>query len=159
MGLFLSTYRKNIDKKGRVSVPSAFRAVLAEEDFSASTKFNGVILYNSFVNDCIEACGMSQIEKLHHIIENLDPFAEEKDAFAATILGGSVQLTFDSEGRVILPAEMLISAHIVDEVVFVGKGKSFELWEPTRFDQHAKNSRILALEKRGQLHSVKGGAS
>ena len=145
MALFLSTFAKKIDKKGRVSVPAQFRASLTEESFG------GVVVYSSFVNPCIEACGMSRIEKLSGSIDNLDPFSNERDAFATAILGGSSQLQFDSEGRVTLPPELLSSAGIVEDVVFVGKGPTFEIWEPKQFEEYSNKARKLALEKRGSL--------
>ena len=150
MALFLSTFTKKIDKKGRVSVPSTFRAVLGNESF------NGIVAYQSFINPCIEACAMSRIEALSERIETLDPFSEEHDAFAATILGGSVQLSFDGEGRVNFQADLLESVEITDEAVFVGKGKTFEIWQPDAFAAHAAETRKLALDKRGLLRSGKG---
>ncbi len=151
MPLFLSTFTKKIDKKGRVSVPSTFRGVLSAE------AFNGIVAYQSFINPCIEACAMSRIEALSERIEALDPFSEEHDAFSATILGGSMQLGFDSEGRVVLPQELLSSVDIDGEAIFVGKGKTFEIWQPEAFTAHAEQSRKLALEKRAILRS--GGAT
>lgn len=142
MALFLSTYTKKIDKKGRVLVPNAFRAVLTA-DASA-----GLVVYGSFINPCIEACGIRRIEALAGRIEALDPFSEEYDAFASTILGGSQELAFDGEGRVMLPDALLVPAGISEEVIFVGKGQTFEIWEPKRYGEHAAAARKLALEKR-----------
>lgn len=147
MALFLSSFEKKIDKKGRVSVPSNFRAALTSESF------NGIVLYRSFINPCIEACAMSRIEALSEQIEDLDPFSEERDAFAATILGGSVQLGFDSEGRITVPAHLLEEAGISANAVFIGKGKTFEIWEPAAYAEYAKKARELAQEKRGHLRS------
>jgi MraZ protein len=151
MALFLSSFQKKIDKKGRVSVPSTFRAVLAPEHF------NGIVVYQSFINPCLEACGMSRIEKLSERIDALDPFSEEHDAFAATILGGSVQLAFDGEGRVMLPEHLLEGAGIGEDVVFVGKGKTFEIWKPEDYAKHAEAARKIALEKRQHLRAMPGG--
>ena len=151
MALFLSTFEKQIDKKGRVSVPPGFRAVLAGQSF------NGMIAYPSFVNPCIEACGMERMERLHQQIESLDPFSQERDAFATAILGGAVQLAFDGEGRVILPAELLVAAGITDAGVFVGKGATFEIWAPAAFALHQQQARSLALSRRLSLKSD-GGA-
>ena len=145
MAIFLSTFSKKIDKKGRVSVPAQFRASLTEESFG------GIIVYGSFVNSCIEACGMSRIEKISNGIDNLDPFSDERDAFATAVLGGSFQLQFDSEGRVTLPEELMKSSNISEDVVFVGKGQTFEIWEPKEFANYAEKARKLALEKRGSL--------
>ena len=151
MALFLSTFIKKIDKKGRVSVPAQFRASLTEESFG------GIVVYSSFVNSCIEASGMSRIEKLSQGIDNLDPFSNERDAFATAILGGSFQLQFDSEGRVTLPPELMKDAKIEEDVVFVGKGPTFEIWEPKTFDLYSDKARKLALTNRGQLRLSNSG--
>ena len=152
MALFLSTIEKQIDKKGRVSVPPTFRAVLAAQSF------NGMIAYASFTNPCIEACGMERIEKLHARIEALDPFSEEHDAFATAILGGSTQLAFDSEGRVVIPEALLKKANITSVGVFVGKGATFEIWSPELFAAQETKMRELALAKRLSLKADGGAA-
>lgn len=154
MALFLSTYVKKIDKKGRVLVPNAYRGVLTAQSSP------GVVVYGSFINPCIEACGMARIEALAGRIEALDPFSEEYDAFASTLLGGSLELAFDGEGRIMLPENLLSVAGITEEIVFVGKGQTFELWEPARHEEHAAQARKLALEKRLMLRAGgrEGGA-
>lgn len=151
MALFLSTYQNRIDKKGRISVPAPFRAVLAKEDFP------GIIAYSSFVNPSIEACGMARVQRLSESIDALDPFSAERDAFATSILGGSVQLAFDSEGRVMLPEELLETAEISDAAAFVGKGETFEIWNPKHLADYAAKARDLAKTKRATLQ-LKGGA-
>lgn len=145
MALFLSTFEKQIDKKGRVSVPPAFRAVLSSQNY------NGMIAYSSFVHPCIEACGMQRLEKLYAQMESLDPFSEERDAFATAILGGSVQLPFDNEGRAVIPENLLAAAGIDGTGIFVGKGATFEIWSPAAFAKHQDASRKLALSKRLSL--------
>jgi MraZ protein len=150
MALFLSTFQNRIDKKGRISVPASFRGVLVKEDFA------GIIAYSSFVNPCIEACGMARIHRLSESIDALDPFSSERDAFATSILGGSVQLAFDSEGRVTLPESLLITAHITEEAAFVGKGETFEIWNPKELADYASKARDLAKTKRATLQLKQG---
>ena len=145
MALFLSTFQNKIDKKGRVSVPASFRQVVAREEF------NGIVAYSSFINECIEACGMARMEKLSRRIDELDPFSEERDAFATAILGGSVQLSFDGEGRVLIPELLMVQASLTENALFIGKGETFEIWEPKAFAEHSLKSRQLAKEKRGQI--------
>jgi MraZ protein len=145
MALFLSTFQNKIDKKGRVSVPASFRQVVAREEF------NGIVAYPSFINPCIEACSMTRMEKLSQRIEELDAFSEERDAFATAILGGSVQLSFDGEGRVLIPELLIVEANLSDNALFIGKGETFEIWEPKAFAEHSMRSRQLAREKRGQI--------
>lgn len=156
--LFLSTYQNKIDKKGRISVPAPFRAALAKLA-QGPDDFSGIIAYGSFINHCVEACGIGRIRKLSERIEQLDPFSEERDAFATTILGGSVQLAFDGEGRVMLPESLISIAGITDMAMFIGKGETFEIWEPKAFEEYAARSRELAREKRLRLRGdAQGGA-
>lgn len=148
--LFLSTYRNRIDKKARLSIPAPFRAVLAVQEFP------GVVVYASPVRACIEGCGMQRIHKLNERIEKLDPYSEEYDAFATTLFGESVQLAFDTEGRVMLPERLIAFAKLKEEATVVGKGEVFEIWEPKAFEVHAARARERVREKRLQL---KGGPS
>ncbi len=159
--LFLSTYHNRIDKKGRVSVPAGFRAHLALVSEKAGEKtgengFSGVIVYPSFVNPCIEACALSRIEALAARIEALDPFSEERDAFATAILGSAAQLAFDGEGRITLPEALLAQAGIGETVTFVGKGATFELWDTEAFGEYETRSRAIAREKRHALRASGG---
>ena len=149
MALFLSTFTNKIDSKGRVSVPAQFRASLVNENFS------GMVVYESFINDCIEGCDLDRIKKLSESIDNLDPFSEERDAFATAVLGGSSQLSIDGDGRVILPENLLKKAKIKDSVVFVGKGSTFEIWPPAKFDEYMSKAKKSAKEKRNLLRLAK----
>lgn len=149
MALFLSTFINKIDAKGRVSVPVQFRASLVNESFS------GMIIYESFVNECIEGCDIERIKKLSESIDNLDPYSEERDAFATAVLGGSTQLTIDGDGRVILPESLLKTAKIKDSAVFVGKGSTFEIWEPKKFEEYMAKAKKDAKAKRNLLRLSK----
>lgn len=153
--LFLSTYQNKIDKKGRVSVPASFRAALGKRA-DKDEDFSGIVAYGSFINRCVEACGIERIRKLSGRIELLDPFSEERDAFATTILGGSQQLAFDGEGRVMLPESLITLAQLSDMAIFVGKGETFEIWEPQAFEAYAARARELAREKRLRLRGDGG---
>ena len=64
--------------------------------------YNGVICYPSFNNQSIEACSQDRIEKLSQAIDSLNPFEEKRDFFATSILSESINLQFDSEGRISL---------------------------------------------------------
>lgn len=149
--LFLSTYHNRIDKKGRVSVPAPFRAAVAGQDFA------GVVAYGSLLHPCVEGCGMGRFVKLNERIETLDPFSEERDAFAATIFGESVQLAFDGEGRIMLPESLIAVAGLSELATFVGKGETFEIWEPKAFGEYAQRARMIARDKRFQLRGSGGG--
>lgn len=150
MALFLSTFVNKIDSKGRVSVPAQFRLSLASKNLTGD--FSGIVVYESFINECIEGCDIERIKKLSDSIDNLDPFSEERDAFAATILGSAMQLSMDADGRVILPENLLHKTCIKDKALFVGKGPTFEIWQPQKFENYLAKAKASAKEKRNLLH-------
>lgn len=148
MGIFLSKYINNLDKKGRVSVPASYRSALGDQSF------NGVIAYPSFRNKCIEACSLKRLEELSKIIQTLDPYSEERDAFETIILAEAVQLSLDGEGRVILPKSLMDHADIVDQVCFVGKGLIFEMWQPQNYEIYLSSARQIAQNNRLTLKNI-----
>ena len=127
--MFLSTYENKIDKKGRVSVPASYRSHLS------NLGYNGIVCFPSFNNQSIEAWSQDRIEKISNAIDTLNPFDEKKDYFATSILSESVNLQFDSEGRVSLTTKLLKHAKIKKSMLFVGQGKTFQIWEPTSFEK------------------------
>lgn len=114
-----------------------------------------MIVYESFTNDCIEGCDIERIRKLSESIDKLDQFSEERDSLAAALLGASVQLTIDADGRVILPESMLKKVKIKSAVTFVGKGSIFEIWQPEKFEEHMLQAKKGAKGKLNLLKVVK----
>ena len=139
--MFLSVYENRLDKKGRVSVPASFRSHLS------NLGYNGVVCYPSFNNQSIEAWPQDRIEKISSAIDALNPFEEKKDYFATSILSESINLQFDSEGRISLTPKLLKHAKIKSTMIFVGQGKTFQIWEPTAFEKFRAQSR-----KKSNLH-------
>ena len=139
--MFLSTYENKLDKKGRVSVPASFRSHLS------NLGYNGVVCYPSFNNQSIEAWPQDRIEKISNAIDALNPFEEKKDYFATSILSESINLQFDSEGRISLTLKLLKHAKIKNSMLFVGQGKTFQIWEPTLFEKFRLQSR-----KKSNIH-------
>ena len=143
--MFLSTYENRLDKKGRVSVPAPFRSYLS------NLGYNGVVCYPSFNNPSIEACSQDRIEKISSAIDSLNPFEEKRDFFATSVLSESENLQFDSEGRVSFPTKLLNHAKIKNNVLFVGLGKTFQIWEPKNFEKFKFLARKKAFQNRSSL--------
>ena len=143
--MFLSIYENKLDKKGRVSVPASFRSYLS------NMGYNGVVCFPSFNNQSIEAWPQDRIEKITNAIDNLNPFEEKKDYFATSILFESVNLQFDSEGRILLTGKLLKHAKIKNSMVFVGQGKTFQIWEPTLFEKFKVTARKKSNINRSSL--------
>ena len=127
MSLFLSSYENRLDTKGRVSVPASFRASVSGE------KFAGVVLFRSFTHNCIEGMTMSRMEQMATATDKMGIFDSELDDLTAMLFADARELSFDVTGRIVIPADMLAHAGITDRAVFVGRGNSFQIWNPDAF--------------------------
>lgn len=127
MSLFLSSFENRLDTKGRISVPASFRSAVAAD------KFAGVVLYRSFTNNCIEGLSMERMEKLASATDQMGVFDSELDDLSAMLFADARQLSFDVTGRIVIPEELLQHAGIKDTAVFVGRGNSFQIWNPDAF--------------------------
>ena len=122
-------------------MPASFRSYLS------NLGYNGVICYPSFNNSSIEAWPQDRIEKISNAIDALNPFEEKKDFFATSVLSESINLQFDSEGRISIPEKLLKHAKIKNNVLFVGQGKTFQIWESAAFEKFKANAK-----KKSNLH-------
>ena len=126
-------------------MPASFRSYLS------SLGYNGVICYPSFNNQSIEAWPQDRIEKISNSIDSLNPFEEKRDFFATSILSESINLEFDSEGRILLTPKLLKHAKIKSSMVFVGQGKTFQIWEPEIFEKFKVTARKKSNLNRASL--------
>jgi MraZ protein len=150
---FLATFTNKIDAKGRVSVPAKFREILEAQGSRA------LYCRASFNDPAIVAGGADWIANLTHLVEGHDPSSEMHDDFAYSLLGETIEISFDPEGRVALPSELIAHAKISETASFVGLGGYFEIWEPRALQVRLIQARRAASERRGLLRAKVGSGA
>jgi MraZ protein len=135
--LFLSTYVNKVDRKGRVSVPAPFRSVLSGQNSA------GIVAYPAFKHPAINCSGLAWVDEMAALLETVPEFSDEYDKIAS-IFPELKELSFDPEGRIVLPEEMIELAGITDSVAFVGLSKTFQIWEPEAHKAHQAELRERA---------------
>lgn len=157
MAVFLSSFVNRLDKKGRVSVPASFRAALNSTNSGADA--SGIVVFRSLQHEALDGCSIGHLELLSQSLEKQDLAPDVYELIETTIFGGSVQLPFDSEGRITLPHSLAASVSISDEVAFVGRRKTFQLWDPKKLAAHDAASRSAARAKDISLSKIIAAAS
>ena len=147
MAIFLSSFVNKVDKKGRVSVPASFRAALGEAA-------RDIVVFRSLQQEALDGCSTEHLELLSQSLERQDLAPDIYELIETTIFGGSVQLPFDGEGRITLPHLMAEPIGITDEVAFVGRRKTFQLWNPEKLAAHEKATRSAARAKDISLSKI-----
>ena len=126
-------------------MPASYRSYLS------NLGFNGAVCHPSFNNQSIEAWPQDRVEKISNTIDSLNPFDEKRDFFATSVLSESVNLQFDGEGRISLTLKLLKHAKLKNSILFVGQGKTFQIWEPIAFEKFRVNARKKANLNRASL--------
>ena len=148
MALFTGTYADNrIDRKGRVSLPAKFRAELPPENNRE------IYVYPSSDLVALGACDRAHMEQLRDAAGISANDGDDGDY--DWLLENACNVTVDSGGRIIIPADLLDYAGINDNLVFVGRGHRFLIMAT---DAHA-DYRKRALESRRNGAGRRGGGA
>ena len=147
--LFMDTVINKVDAKGRVSLPSDYRAIVKELS-------SEIVCYRSLSAPCIEGCLEEALDKLANVIEDAtDFFSETQDNLTNLIFGDAKRFTFDSTGRIMLSEKLLKHAGITDTAVFVGKGRKFQIWNPQNWAKEEARIRAEVMKNRPVLKVAK----
>ena len=141
MAIFLSTTINRIDKKGRVSIPASFRAALQK---AGGDEF---ALFRSPADGAIEGFPLQKMADLSARLDNFDMFDENQNDLATVIFAESIQLSFDSDGRITLPQDLIDYAGLDDQVAFVGLGSKFQIWNPKTLQERKDKARANVKNK------------
>lgn len=158
MTQFLGTHTNRLDAKGRVSIPAPFRAALRDRKV-------GLILRPSHLLPCIEAWPSDDFEALQAPLQRLGLLSQEQADFAATLFADAWPIEADKEGRIVLPEYLKDHAGLSDTVVFMGLGRTFNIWEPegaARYRLEARTrvaTRQAASPKNGLPDAPQAGAA
>lgn len=148
--LFLDTIVNKVDAKGRVSIPADYRALLEQQETE-------LVAFRSFNSSCIECCTSEMMDRLASDIDrSFNTFSSEQDELTSLIYADAKEFPFDSTGRIVLTEKLLRHAGITDKAAFVGKGRTFQIWNPDSYAEEEEKIRARALQKR--LSIKNGGA-
>jgi len=152
MTQFYDTYTNRLDRKGRVSVPAPFRAVL--ERLGAAD----LILSPNHKHPCIDARPDTLFRQIAASLDTLDMFSDEHDDLATTLFARATSAMPDAEGRITLPERLIAHAGLTDQVAFMGIGASFQLWTPEAAAARTAEAERRSLERRLTVPRARPGA-
>jgi MraZ protein len=126
---FIGTYRFRIDRKGRVSVPADFRAVLV-------AKGEDGLNVLPWAGPAVRAIGNDVLAKIAASADPLAAFNPAPLDNAAILAADLIPLSLDAEGRVSLPDELVAHCKLGEFAAFAGRNTFFEIWNPEALDAY-----------------------
>jgi MraZ protein len=120
-------------KKTRLSVPSSFRAVLAQ------TGDPDVVLRPSSHSPCIDVWPKATFQaEVERRTKDLDPFSQEFDEVTDSLTVHAYDIRVDADGRIVLPRPLLADVPLDAHAVIVGRRSFFQIWPaPTWAERQA----------------------
>ena len=127
--MFLSSFEGIIDSKNRISIPSSFRSTIIQSK-------EKIYLFRSLKYSCLEVHLASKINTLIKSFDEKDFFSKKNDHFKTAILSDLEEISIDRDGRFTLRDPHKIFSKIKKEIIFIGKGNHFEIWQRNLGDIH-----------------------
>ena len=121
---FSGNYTHNIDPKGRVTIPAAYREALGYGfTIGLNNEFNAIALY--------------PIDKWQDMSQRLDriPDSDARGMVYVRLIKAFsfTNQSLDGQGRVLLPAVLRQKAGMDKAIRFAGMGRWLEIWDEERF--------------------------
>lgn len=122
--MFLGEHEYTVDDKGRLAIPARFREELGE----------GVIITRGF-DKCLYGFPRPFWELLAQQVTSVGFAQTDARQVQRLLFSGAAELTFDRQGRVLLPNNLRQFAELGDQAVVTGLNRYFEIWAPERWNQ------------------------
>jgi len=131
--VFIGEYKISFLGKGRIALPKKIRNKLSGEKVVLTRGFEKCVF--GYEKKAWENSSRQQTET---------PITDEKArAVRRYLFSGAMVVSFDSQGRAVLPQFLLDYAQIKKQVMVIGAGDHFEIW-----DAEAWQEELISIEKK-----------
>lgn len=138
--MFQGEYSNNMDDKGRVSIPAAFRDTLQREHGDAR-----IVVTRTPHDPCLVAYPLRIWKRLQTKLANARP-SRELRAWRRIVLGSAQEYAPDKQGRILLPQSLREYAGLNRAVQFAGAGETFEIWDKQAWARQLEADLALARD-------------
>lgn len=143
----------NLDEKNRMAVPTRYRERLQREVQGQ------LVITIDTESRCLLLYPLINWEHIEEKIEALPSFNEAARRIQRLLLGHATDVEMDSAGRVLIPPPLREYAMLEKNIVLVGQGKKFEIWNGKHWDKARDNWIELGLKTEGPLPAELGSIS
>ena len=123
--MFQGASSLSLDAKGRLSVPTRQRDVLA-------ATASGQLTITKHPHGCLMVFPRPEWEKFRERLAQLPMSAQW---WKRIFLGNAMDVDMDGTGRVLISPELRAAAGLAKEAVLLGMGNHFELWDKATYDE------------------------
>ncbi|SFS14537.1 division/cell wall cluster transcriptional repressor MraZ [Yoonia litorea] len=135
---FTGEHTQKVDSKGRMSIPADFRRVLEAGDPEWTQGLNPrlYLLYGDHLKETLHVYTMDGFAEIADQINAMPKGDPGKMRLSRLILGQSIRLEVDKDGRTVMPIRQRQKLGLTDgELYFSGVGDHFEIWKAETYEE------------------------
>ena len=124
---FRKSFHRSLDSKGRLMLPPEYRDIIYAASSSGSFVLTGY-------DGCIVARALPEWETFKERVNQLPDTKRVWRDLKRQVLGRAEAVELDAQGRVRISQTLMRYAGLRKDVLLVGQGGKFEIWDTQRFD-------------------------
>lgn len=117
--VFLGEYQTRFSGKGRIILPKKLRDEIKGQEIILSKGFEG----------CVFGFSLKDWQKEARVQLEVSAVEEKARFLRRYLFSSSVTVELDNQGRFVIPNSLLEYAGIREEVIVIGAGDHFEIWD------------------------------
>ncbi len=138
--MFTGEYRHAVDDKGRIAVPSRFRAQLA-----------GNVVVARWLDACLAIFPMAAWDEVSAKLASLPMTDPNARLLQRRLFAGAFETELDRQGRVLVPQNLREVTGLEAEALVLGSRDHAEIWAPARWAEYSR-----ALEGEAFVQAIAG---
>lgn len=125
----MGEYQHTIDAKGRLIVPSKFRAHL-----------DGKFVVTRGLDNCLFVYPRDEWKSLEEKLRTLPVTKKDARAFTRFFFSGATEVELDKQGRINIPPSLRSYAKVTKDCVVIGVSNRIEIWAKHLWDVYYAES-------------------
>jgi MraZ protein len=135
----------NLDPKNRLAIPAKYRDILQAQD-------SGKVVITLESAQCLLIYPETEWEQVRTKVQNLPNSVHPLvKSYQRLVLGHAESIELDKAGRVLLPATLKYMVGLDRELVLVGMGNRFELWDKSKWTLETEKALQASAEDLASL--------
>jgi MraZ protein len=126
--MFRGANKLTLDAKGRLAIPTRYRERLQE-------RCGGNLVVTVDKDQCLLIYPFPDWEELERKLMKLPSLNVQARRLQRLMVGHATELELDGSGRILLPPSLREYGLLTRDVMLIGQGLRFELWDETRWNE------------------------
>jgi MraZ protein len=131
--MFRGITQLSLDAKGRLAIPARYRGEL-------TSSCAGHLIVTVDPSKCLLIYPQPAWEPIEQKLNKLSSFESKTRNLQRLLVGNACDVEMDAAGRILVSPPLRQFASLSKDVVLVGQGAKFELWDETQWNLQIENA-------------------